>query len=92
MTKIEQLKQELSQGIVIQIIFAGITATALYCLAMAWINHNFIAFMIAGIFTACGGWLTFMQSLSVLHTWQKVGREQIRQDLEEAKRRFDIKF
>ena len=92
MNKIERLKNELSRGIVIQVIFAGITSTAIYCLAMAWINHNFISFIIAGLFTICGGWFTFMQSLSILHTWQKVGREQLRMDLEDAKRRFDIRF
>lgn len=92
MNKIEQLKAELTQGIALQVILAGITATSIYCLAMSWVNQSFLGFIVSGIFTGCIGWLTIMQSLSVLHTWQKVGREQIRQDLEEASRRYDVKF
>ena len=92
MTKIEQLKSGLRADIAMLLIISAIAGLSSYFLTMAWIEQELIQFIASGIFTGCFGWLALMQSLTVLHSWQKVGREQIRLDLHEAKRRFDIKF
>ena len=92
MKKIDRLKAELRQAVAFFIILTAITAASAHFLAIAWMDHSLISFFISGIFTGCFGWLALMQALTVIHDWQKVGREQLRMDLEEANIRFDIKF